>query len=290
MNTQIITVNPRELKLLEVNARYMKHEEFMRLVENVKRDGKLTSVPFVHKDKNGEMVVLSGNHRVQAAIAANLETIDIMMTEDDLSEQQKIAIQLSHNAIAGQDDPAILKMLYEQIADIDLKLYTGLDDKTLELMEKAAASSLNEASLDFQTVTMVFLPDELEHAKKVFEKAKETVKKNAWLARFSDYDQFLDSMETAAESHGIKNVATSLFVMLDIFEKHIEELVEGWEPKENNKSWVPISTIFGSGTIPAEAAKIIKKAMERAISRGDVSNNAKWQIMEFLAADYLSGE
>ena len=35
METKILTVNPKRLQLLEVNARYMKAEEFNRLVDNV---------------------------------------------------------------------------------------------------------------------------------------------------------------------------------------------------------------------------------------------------------------
>lgn len=291
MNTEIVTLDPRELKLLELNARYMKHEEFMRLVENVKRDGKLTSVPFVHEDENGEMLVLSGNHRVQAAVAAGLETIEVMKTSDHLTEQQKIAIQLSHNAIAGQDDPATLKILYEKITDIDLKMYSGLDDKTLELLDKASSDSMNEVGLDFQTVTMVFLPDELEEVKRKFDLANsKSNKSETWLARYEEYDKFLDSMEVSASSYGVKNVATSLSIMLDVFERHIEDLAEGWEENEKNTSWVPLSSIFGTSKVPAAAARIIKKALDKSTSTGDVSSDAKWQFIEYLAADYLGGK
>ena len=50
MNVFTLEIDPREIKLLETNARYMKHEEFNRLVENIRRDGKLTSTPFLCKD------------------------------------------------------------------------------------------------------------------------------------------------------------------------------------------------------------------------------------------------
>ena len=46
METKVIKVNPREIKLLEVNARFMTADEFQKLVENVKRDGCLTQLPF----------------------------------------------------------------------------------------------------------------------------------------------------------------------------------------------------------------------------------------------------
>ena len=76
INTRIIEIDPRELKLLKMNARFMRHEEFQRLVANIKRDGQLTSAPFAALDPaDGKYEVLSGNHRVQAAISAGLQTI-----------------------------------------------------------------------------------------------------------------------------------------------------------------------------------------------------------------------
>ena len=53
INTRIIEIDPRELKLLKMNARFMRHEEFQRLVANIKRDGQLTSAPFAALDPAG---------------------------------------------------------------------------------------------------------------------------------------------------------------------------------------------------------------------------------------------
>ena len=65
IESQIVKVKLRDLKLLEKNARYMTPQEFSQLVANIKQDGKLMGVPVVYR---GE--VLSGNHRVRAAIKA----------------------------------------------------------------------------------------------------------------------------------------------------------------------------------------------------------------------------
>ena len=75
MNVFTLEIDPREIKLLETNARYMKHEEFNRLVENIRRDGKLTSTPFLCKDDDDRWLCLSGNHRTRAAIEVGLPTI-----------------------------------------------------------------------------------------------------------------------------------------------------------------------------------------------------------------------
>ena len=111
METEIIKVDPKTIKLLKTNARYMESNEYERLVENIKRDGKLTSVPFGHIDENGDIEVLSGNHRVMASIDAGLDEIEIMLCKEKLTKDQCLAIQLSHNSITGKDDEEILKQL-----------------------------------------------------------------------------------------------------------------------------------------------------------------------------------
>lgn len=291
MNTKIIRIDPRKLKLLDLNARFMRHEEFQKLVANIKKDGELTSVPFACLDKDGSYLVLSGNHRVKAAISANLDEISVMVTDDDLGADQRIGIQLSHNAIAGQDDPFILKQIYEKIEDIDWKEYSGLDDKTLELLAKVNAQSLSEANLSFQTLSITFLPDELESCRKVIEEALEASKNSdeTWITLMSHYDKWLDAQDKVAAVYGVKNVATAFDLILKMFERNIGQLAEVWEEDTKDNTWVPIETVIGRSNIPVSSAKIIKKAIDRMIGKGDITSKNMWQALEYLAADYLGG-
>lgn len=288
METRIIEINPRELKLLKLNARYMRHEEYQKLVANIKRDGQLTSAPFACKDGDGYLV-LSGNHRTQAAIAAGLETIPCIVTDDELSEDQRVSIQLSHNALAGKDDPFILKELYDSILDLSWKEYSGLDDKTLEMLDKMSSQSLSEANLQFQTLSMVFLPDELADAQKVIEAAKDAAK-NAdatWLTKRSQYDDWLDAQESVQASHGIKNVATSVDLILKIFMQNITQLQESYERPEDDKKWVPLETVVGRSKIPAKSAKILAKAMQKIQGAENLKKGELWRGLEILAEKYL---
>lgn len=289
MNVFTLEINPREIKLLETNARYMKHEEFNRLVDNVRKDGKLTSTPFLCKDKDGRWLCLSGNHRTRAAIEVGLETITCLATDDELNGEQKIAIQLSHNAITGQDDPATLKALYEKILDTNLKKYSGLDDKTLDLLNKFSTISISEANLQFQTLSMVFLPNELEAARKVIDEAKDCAKSahDVWLARMADYDKWLDAQETVSSAHNVKNVATAVEIILKLFERNVTQLSEAWEDTPDDKRWVPIETIIGRTKIPAEGAKIIKKALDKMVSSGEITSKNLHDGLVKFCADYI---
>lgn len=296
INTRIIEVDPRELKLLKMNARFMRHEEFQRLVANVKKDGQLTSAPFAALDPaDGKYEVLSGNHRVQAAISAGLEKIPCIITDDEMSEEQRIAIQLSHNAIVGQDDPDVLKKLYDKILDIDLKEYSGLDDKTLGLLDKASSQAMSEANLEFQVLSIVYLPDELKEAQRVIDKARDAVKTGSaiWLATDSEYEKWLDAQETASSAYNVKNVSSAMQLIFRVFEENLVQLADGWvgtDPKSDNTMWVPMSTVIGRSKIPVGSAKVIKKALDRMVGHGDITNKNLWEGLEYLCADYLGGD
>lgn len=290
METEIIKVNPRNIKLLELNARYMKQEEYKRLVENVKADKGLSSVPFCCYDENWNLECLSGNHRVMAAIDAGLKEIDVMVTNDELSEGKKKAIQLSHNAIEGQDDLAILKEIYDSIEDVDLKEYSGLDDELLQELEKIGTQSMASAKLEFQVLQIVVLPDEMEKAKEVIERVKQEIKGMAFTLRFAEYDKWLDSMETVGKSIGIKNTATTLMAMLDLVERHIGDLRENWMQEADGKQWVPINTMTGSSKIRANDGRKVEKAVQLLVDRGEIKKNERYKVFGILAEKYLNAE
>jgi hypothetical protein len=214
-----------------------------------------------------------------------------MVTDDELSREQQVAIQLSHNSLSGEDNLGVLKDLYEEIENLDLRAYAGLDDKTLGLLEEVKVPPMSEANLSYQTIPLIFLPSEVEAAKSVFEEARKLVSADeVWLARFEDYDAFLDGLAAASSAYAISNVATALTVVLGVFSRHQEDLSEGWygEEEPKHKKWVPLSSVLGTYDIPAEAAQVVRKAVLKMRDRGEVSSNALWQALEFWAADYIS--
>lgn len=284
MQTKLIRLDPRRIRLLELNARYMRHETFSRMVENIKKDGTLTQTPFgwALRDDNhkkhplienpvypGEpwYEVLSGNHRVKAAIAADLPEIDFQVTDDYLEPDERAGLQLSHNAIAGEDDPAVLKTINENIQDVGMKIYTGLDDKTLQLLQNVKIASLSEANLTFQNISMTFLPHEAEQLNTVWEAARKAGAgaKGYWLVRYQDYDRVMDTLDAAASAYGVKNIATAMMLVLEIFTRHIADLTEGFLDEDgeavDKKRNVPIAAILGNDMIPASLAADLKKAL-----------------------------
>lgn len=291
METKIITVNPREVKLLELNARFMKAEEFQLLVDNVKRDGRLTSVPFCCYTPDWELEVLSGNHRVQAAIEAGLETIEVMITEEELTNSQRVAIQLSHNSIAGQDDAAVLKELYESIDDVNYKKYSGLDDEMLKLLETVQTQSMSFPGLSFQIINLAFLPSEIAEIEKVIDDVRKEVGKNKTLTvHFADYEKYMDAMTDVSKGSGVKNTATVFLCMLEIVNRHLDEVKDMWIDRANPKEYVPISSLVGRRDMLSDDARMVNKAIERLISTGEVKKTDKEKALAVLAEKYLGVE
>lgn len=85
----------------------MTGDQLRRLVENIRRDGVLTSLPLVYTpsaelnpdffaQSGGAPIIVSGNHRVEAAREAGLEVIDVIELRTPVTDARLRAIQLSH--------------------------------------------------------------------------------------------------------------------------------------------------------------------------------------------------
>ena len=293
METKILKVDPRELELLEVNARFMKADEFQKLVANIKKDGCLTQLPFCckHPKKKYKLLVLSGNHRVQAAIEAGLEEIEVQCAVKKLSKDEMLGIQLSHNAISGQDDMAILKELYGAIDDIEMRKYAGLDDETLKLLDKITADSISTPSLEYQLLNIVFLPNEIKEIKKALKEFKTEIENTPTLvAHFKDYEDFMETMKDVSEGMLVKNTALTFMLMLRLAKDNIEKTKEVWMEQAKPKDNVPISSIVGRSSIKASDAFELVRAIDLLVARGVIKKNDKVSGLGTLAKYYLENE
>jgi hypothetical protein len=165
-----------EVTYLEKNANYMDADTYRQLVSNIRRDGELSTIPFciLHTSgsKEGKYEVISGNHRVKAAKDAGLVQIYVLYCLDtEISNDEKLAIQLSHNEIHGQNDLEVLKELVEEIQSAEYKEYAYVDESQFAEIgnfEYDIASPTNEivhmtfTFFDIQKVSFDKLAGELD--------------------------------------------------------------------------------------------------------------------------------
>ncbi len=231
LKTEIRRVKLKELKLLEKNARYMTERQFSNLVENLKHDGRLTSLPLCSPDNEGRLEVLSGNHRVQAAIEAGIDEADAIVILTPLDPERKVAIQLSHNSITGQDDAGVLLELYNEL-DLDWKKYSGLNEEDFDFSE-IDLGSFNLASVKYEEVSFGFLPVEKEAFLELFENIQKRAKQHPrFVAPRSQFDAFFDAVVEVKGRLNIYNSAVAIVAMCELALERLEQIED--ESAESN--------------------------------------------------------
>ncbi len=215
-------VRLRDLTLLEKekNPRYMTGPQFKQLTSNLEADGAMTSTPTVHKG-----IVLSGNHRVEAALKAGIEEGWVLeILNEDLPDDRKMAIQLSHNAITGQDDPNLLADFYKNL-DFSWAKYSGLTDDVLKAATKLESVSLTVGPPEYTELMMAFLPEDadrfLAHIDKV---AKHAGRRHVMAARFADFDKAFDAIVRVKQLKNIQNIAVTFATLVEMALERIEQL------------------------------------------------------------------
>lgn len=205
---------PAEMHAAPVNAHFMPKKVYDQLVENVRRDGNLSSLPFCWHDADGKIHILSGHHRVDAAGSAGVDAVLYLYSDAELTADQRTAIQLSHNSLVGEDDLAILKRQWESIASIEAKLYSGLDDEYFKSFEPVSLGAFNERDIRFETIELLFLPSETDRIVEVAAKLGKS--KRVRLAGWAEhYDLMAEALMRLKDGTAIFNSATAFLVMAE---------------------------------------------------------------------------
>lgn len=222
LETEIRRLKLADLRLLDQkkNARYMTAPQFGRLVENLRRDGVLTSAPLVYRG-----VVLSGNHRVQAAIKAGIEEADCINILTELAEPEQLALQLSHNAVEGQDDLSTLQALYASITDLGLKAYSGLTDDSFNV-DPIDLPSLSAGAIRYEEVTALFLPEERVAFEDALSRIGKHPKAQVYAASLADFNATFDALVKAKGQLVIHNTAIAMRALADLALKQLNQMAD----------------------------------------------------------------
>jgi hypothetical protein len=214
LQTRVIRAPLASLKLLEKNARYMKGPQFNRLVDNIRKDGCLTSFPLVYRD-GAALTVVSGNHRVAAAIKAGIEESDVIEVTTPLTHQQFVALQLSHNAIVGQDDPSILRSLYDEL-DFKWKEYSGLTDDAFNI-DELDISALHVQAPFYEELTISFLPGDGPIFSDWLDKiGKSKEGRDRLVGLYADFGLFFETVLAVKAAKNVHNTAVALRLMAEL--------------------------------------------------------------------------
>ncbi|MDR1460008.1 MAG: ParB/RepB/Spo0J family partition protein [Bacteroidales bacterium] len=227
---EIAIVKPSDCIEQEKNARYFEPEVFQQLVNNIKSDGRLESIPLCYqtdKDKDVDKYhIISGHHRVSAAKQAGLEFIMIFVIQPK-DKDELIAKQLSHNSLVGKDDKIILFELFNEIRNIQQKISSGISNE----IEKIQYTSLNFHLGNFRQFILLFSCGENERFDDLMtELGKNVTIKQDTIVRIVDnncFDKFADNLRKIKKAENIKNNAVGFTRMMEIVENYIKEYDNG---------------------------------------------------------------
>ena len=261
-----------EIDYLEKNARFMTKEQFASLTNNIKKDSALSSVPLVYrKPVDGRLLVLSGNHRIKAAAEAGLTSFLVLLIDKELTREELVAIQLSHNAIAGQDDEQILKELYEELKDVEAILYAGFTSEQIQKLQSADFSAIKEEPLHYESINLLFLPGEIERLKAIFNRVVDnSINKEIFVGRISEYDSILQGLIAAKEGQNIINSTLAFFALAQVADEYLARKTDDLQEAFEEGLEDTVSFILG-GTrkrISKKTAKLLRKALKEKMDSG----------------------
>lgn len=234
LQTSVQKLPVKQLRHLEVNARYMTAQQQQRLTENIKRDGGLTSLPLVWliQDESGKAEqdpafyeIISGNHRVTSARDAGFAEIEVIVIENWIPKSRRVEIQLSHNAVEGQDDLSVLEGLYEYL-DLDGKEYSGLTDEVFNNLNDLSLGAFGVGAPDYQELTVSFLPDDADQFTALLERVEKKAKASFHAAHISDFDKMFDAIVRVKERENVLNSAVAIHFVAQLALERLDQLEE----------------------------------------------------------------
>lgn len=280
----IAKVQLDKVKEQDINARVMKNEMQDQLTANIKKRGQLESLPFLVLN-DGKLEIVSGHHRIKSARAAELKEIIAIIDFSGLSRSQIAAKQLAHNAISGFDDDSTLREIVKMITDVDdmIESFIGKDimEEPLEQYEKMLSPAIQ---FDFKNVTFSFLPHQVQDMDVLVKNLETTAPEIIGIAPYEQCKSFVEVLSRYQKFTDIRNVGAAIHSMVQNANERMNEV--GFNEQEE---WTYLSKLFGSSAVPEEAAKIIQQAIKKAEKEGIVTSKNRWQLIEYLCADYIGG-
>lgn len=261
---KIYMAEASEIDFLGKNARFMTKEQFASLSMNIKTDGALTSVPLCYKQENGRLLVLSGNHRIKASVDAGINNFLVLLIDEPKTEQQLIAIQLSHNSIDGQDDLQILKELWQKIDDLDAVIYSALPAEMMEKLKDLDCSVISEQRVLYQEISLLFLPEEIGELDTICKSIVDLVKaKVIFIGRITEYEDILNGIIEAKQRYKIINSALAFLAMARVMQEYYQGKTESFQ--EAMEDGVEDTVVFIIGGTRKRIKKNTAKALRKLI-------------------------
>lgn len=212
---------------VEINANEMSGEDFAQLTDNIAKSG-LSSVPTCIKKENGRYVMISGNHRLRACKKLHYKTLGILYCEEsEISQDEAIAIELSHNSLHGEANQSILKKLFDSIQSIDFKKFAHVN---IDEIKPISTDGIDVYAMQENFVfTVILYPNSFDNLDILFGNIREQAKKSDALILATEEDNeklLLKLQQEIGKKYGIKSPSITFAKLLELASERLLELKE----------------------------------------------------------------
>ena len=216
-------VSTDDIVCTELNANFMSKADFDKLVDNIRQSGLSSMIACYRREEDGMYVIVSGNHRYRACVELGYTSLNILCVEEsELSKDERIAVQLSHNSLHGSDDKGILKRLFDEIEDVNFKEFSHISVDELKA-DDVFNSSIVPVSEHYK-VSLVFYRRDMDLLEELLEITEEEVNTSdlVILVDGEEYeDKFLDVLTQVKRSFEIKSASNAFSKVLELASKGI---------------------------------------------------------------------
>lgn len=269
-----------ELIEQDENARAMPKAMMDRLADTIGRDQRLESLPFCALTDRGVEVV-SGHHRTRSARKAGMEEIYVLVDVSGLTPAQIAAKQLAHNSIQGDDDPQLVKRIFEKIDAVHLQLEAFIDpEKIVFRLDRVSVGQLKIA-VPYETVMINFMPVERERFNAAIEAmTPQLTNKDVMehhISVLENFERFREAVAKLRMGYNILSTGTAIDQMARLALEALD-LPTG----DDTEDMVPLPGAIGTNVLPAALAKKLKKRIKADIEAGVYGKHETWKLLETL--------
>ena len=217
-------IDVSQIENAKENANKMSDHEFSQLVDNI-RVGGLSSSPAVwHRKEDDKYIIISGHHRVKACIKLAYTKIPCLYVEEnEISDDEKIATQISHNSLHGDDNKGILKRMFEEIKSVDFKQFAHINIDEISSVPLFQGSIVPE--IEHYNVSFVLYKNDLNLLQDLIGDIKADMKTSELVVvanQDDTEDMLLGLIKEISKKYKVKSSNISFSKILELAKKQLE--------------------------------------------------------------------
>jgi len=256
-NLEIWLTDIEHIREQDRNAQYQPPEMLVSLSENIKKEKRLESMPFVIRHIQEDKVrfeMVSGHHRVRAARMACVFEIYVLAEVRELTRSSIVAKQIAHNAISGKSDEQVLREMYKEIQDVADKYEAYINPADINIMYPTESPKPEQIAVDFlwRATSFFFLDAQFKNFEELFNLItgeEESIN----ICPREQFEALQEALKRSEKSNNVRSAGTVMSKIIDLARKEY-----GLKTDENENT-VSLVDVLGSAKIGVDLADKINK-------------------------------